>query len=378
MKRFQRRYPRHRALVDRVWTLFKTSLTRPLISRLSRETGIPDRTLRDWYKRYQAMPDWRPYDTSVHGEHLRIFTDEEENALVEFIVDNFFKPGLAFHDSDFQFLAMSAFLEKYRDRDCPDFQCSPGFIADFKKRNHLSTRKAHFKRRPVSLPDTEAWIAHIRELLDNVPHERVVNCDETAWRILPCGCTTWAKKGSDNIVVTTKDDEKEAITVLASITASGTKLPLLIIAKGRTTRAEASQLGDIDHHYSFHTETGWINKEAFERYLMILREQFEGDDTIYLLLDIYPAHRVESVKNLAAELNIHLVYVPAGLTDKFQPLDRRIFGALKASAKAQVYQFMSQNPGQRIGRLRAVQYLITSWKNLSQDAINSSWSIYLE
>ena len=36
------------------------------------------------------MPDWRPCDTSVHGERLRIFTDEEENALVEFIVDNFF------------------------------------------------------------------------------------------------------------------------------------------------------------------------------------------------------------------------------------------------------------------------------------------------
>ena len=62
---------------------------------------------------------------------------------------------------------------------------------------------------------------------------------------------------------------------------------------------------------------------------------------------------------------------------KYQPLDRRVFGTLKANMKRHVYQFMSDNPGQKIGRRRAVQYLIECWEHLTQDAINSAWSVYI-
>ena len=377
MKRPQRNYVRHHQVVYQVWDRFEQAIATPVMTHISREFHVPARTLRDWYKKYQSDPNWRPYDTSVHGEHHRIFTKEEEDAITNYIVENFFRPGFAFHDADFQFIAMSAFLEKYQGKECPEFQCSPGFIADFKARNNLATRKAHFKRRPAVLPDTDAWVGTVRELLERVPHDRVINCDETAWRILPAGCTTWAKKGADNIAITTADGEKDCLTVLASVTASGVKLPLLIVAKGLTERCEHSQLGDIYPHYSCHTTTGWINESCFRKYLEMLREHFRDNDPIYLILDVYPAHRVVTVKELAERLNIHLLFLPAGLTDKYQPLDRRVFGALKANMKRHVYQFMSDNPGQKIVRRRAVQYLIECWKHLTQDAINSAWSVYV-
>ena len=235
MKRPQRDYSRNKAVVDRIYAVFDSTIGRPRFLNLQREYGVPEATLRGWWKRRNEDPEWRPYCTVNHGLHHRIFTDIEEEAITQFIVENYFKPCHAFHDDDFRFLAMQAFLEKYQDQDPPDFQCSPGFIADFKSRNHFSSRRAHYKRRPrVDSQTVEAWVTEVRTLLRTFPHDRIINGDETAWRILPNGATTWAEKGSDSVVLHVQDDEKKTITVMASVTAAGTKLPLLLIANGIT------------------------------------------------------------------------------------------------------------------------------------------------
>ena len=235
MKRPQRDYSRNKAVVDRIYAVFDSTIGRPRFLNLQREYGVPEATLRGWWKRRNEDPEWRPYSTVNHGLHHRIFTDIEEEAITQFIVENYFKPCHAFHDDDFRFLAMQAFLEKYQDQDPPDFQCSPGFIADFKSRNHFSSRRAHYKRRPrVDSQTVEAWVTEVRTLLRTFPHDRIINGDETAWRILPNGATTWAEKGSDSVVLHVQDDEKKTITVMASVTAAGTKLPLLLIANGIT------------------------------------------------------------------------------------------------------------------------------------------------
>jgi hypothetical protein len=43
-------------------------------------------------------------------------------------------------------------------------------------------------------------------------------------------------------------NEKENITVIASMTAAGDKLPLEFIAAGKTMRLESAQIGSVDEH----------------------------------------------------------------------------------------------------------------------------------
>ena len=43
---------------------------------------------------------------------------------------------------------------------------------------------------------------------------------------------------------------------------------------------------------------------------------------------------------MAKKLNIQLFYVPAGMTDIYQPCDVRVFGALKAKARSAWYQLI--------------------------------------
>ena len=44
-------------------------------------------------------------------------------------------------------------------------------------------------------------------------------------------------------------------------------------------------------------------------------------------------HRDAEIKVLANELNIQLHFIPAGMTEKLEPLDRNCFGALKVTAR---------------------------------------------
>ena len=208
-------------------------------------------------------------------------------------------------------------------------------------------------------------------------HERILNADETAWRILPNGATTWAQTGCDSVTLATRDSEKATVTVMATVSAAGTKLPLMMICKGGPI-AERNQLGDVHPHLTFHTKKGWMNHEAFEMYLKFLRQQFVDDDIIYLLLDTFTVHRKPELRELANGLNIRMIFVPAGMTDKYQPLDRQVFGALKATAKRYVYRQMAADPGSRIGMSGAIAILVRCWEGLSPSVINSAWSLYVD
>ena len=353
-------YYRNRAICDAVFVEFP-SIERGSFAQLSRRRGIAESTIRGWYKHWLSDANWRPYDGKPHGMHHRIFTDAQERAISCYIRDNDITPGYAFHDQDFRIIAMQAYLEIVRDYEkIRFFECSPHFISNYKDRWGYSTRKARFKRRPsVSQETIDAWNAEMRGLLSTpqVDMHHILNADETCWTILPHGAVTWAEKGSDGVNILTQDDDKQAITAMATISAAGDKLPLFLIAKGLTERCERSQLGEVHGHHAAHAPGGWMTGPLFLSYLRFLRSQFSDGKTLHLVVDAYAAHRTQVARELAASHNIKLHYLPAGMTDLFQPLDRRCFGCLKATAKHYVWEFLRENPSEKIGLQQAVQIL---------------------
>lgn len=206
------------------------------------------------------------------------------------------------------------------------------------------------------------------EILTEAEPHQVLNVDETKWRVADTGEYTWAPTGSEGVTVYTPTDEKSGFTTLATIDLTGKKYPLSLIAKGKTEQVEASWFGggrnimqpgekeplinSIEHSsrrssqelfYSEsltdHSESGWTTQPTWNHYLYNLRfnwcTPFEGIDfyakenRVYLLCDSFPVHFSKESLDLAKELNIQLVKIPEGTTDIFQPLDCRIFGALK-------------------------------------------------
>ncbi|OHS92895.1 hypothetical protein TRFO_40805 [Tritrichomonas foetus] len=164
------------------------------------------------------------------------------------------------------------------------------------------------------------------------------------------------------------------MTVLASITASGTKLPLLFIVEVSTERCENTQIGDISYHWETHTSSEWMTSELFSYYLMKLREFNNDDDPLYLIVDFYVAHLTLPNRDLAINLKIELLFIPPGHTDLFQPLDRSAFEILKGQAR-RLFCMRGSNLIRRT-KSNACTDVIYAWERLSSQSIENAWDIY--
>lgn len=372
-----RDYPRHANELEVIWQEIFPNWGQQSVKMIKERFGIPRSTIYFWRKRWLSDASWRPTNTEVHGLHHRVFTDLEEEAMAAYIIDNYVVPGLAFTNEDFQHLATQAFLTKYRDTpDIPQFTASKGFIQGFKERHLFVTRRTHAKKRPRRDPEKEQmFMERMAHLLANVDHDRIVNCDETFWRCYPADLRTWGKKGASDVRVFIQGTEKEGVTVLASITASRCKLPLWIIAKGTTERCHG-QIGDPQGHLVTHSETGWTTVETFSEFLMSLRERYPDDEQVYLVLDCYSVHRSDDIRKLAESLSIELLFIPPGLTDEYQPLDRAVFGVMKQHFRHLWRKQYVQNPEERFTRAKAVELLVPAWERVSPQVLEDAWTIY--
>ncbi len=150
------KYKEQPELVKEVKSKYKEMLMDPMISDfnilsiLSETYRIPRPTLVSWKKRWAKDPDWLPGSYLLLRQMKRIFPDEVENSISNFIIDNYIKPGNYLPDWQFKNIMFQAYNEN--DSIKRDFHCSPHFIIDFKNRHRFSSRLAHIKRRPDPEP----------------------------------------------------------------------------------------------------------------------------------------------------------------------------------------------------------------------------------
>jgi hypothetical protein len=124
---------------------------------------------------------------------------------------------------------------------------------------------------------------------------------------------------------------------------------------------------------------GWMTVQTTIRYLGWLRELLDDQDgekrISHVLMDIYPVHIVESVRLQAPLLEFDINFIPSGMTDKSQTLDRCIFGCRKYIARAEYLKLVRDSPECRITKEPTVQLLQTACDRLSVATFESAWAI---
>jgi hypothetical protein len=372
-----RDYLRHHKELEPIFTDIFPSWNRHSGSQeIAPLADIPPATLHHWKTKWRAQADWRPWHSQVHGAHHRVFSDEQELELLDDIIVNYIVPGKMFNIHNFRLMALSKYAAGGGDPG--KFQCSQQFVQDFKTRHKLSSRRFHMRRRNrgADLAQVIEWTDEMQRLLSSVEANRIVNCDETCWRVIPTGLLTWAPVAADSVSVIASADEKSCITALASVTAGYEKLPLYLIAKGLTERAERGQLGPHAGHEADHSESGWSTRKTFHKYLHWLRSIYPDGKPLHLILDSYSVHRAAATKTVARRLGIQLHFIPAGWTDTLQPLDRYIFGALKSMCRRLFHRHLQHDDDGRITKPDAIQFLIEAWNTLSTSIVRKAWGIY--
>ena len=93
-----------------------------------------------------------------------------------------------------------------------------------------------------------------------------------------------------------------------------------------------------------------------------------------LVLDRYASHETEAVKQKAKELDIRLVYIPTSATDKFQPLDRRVFGVLKSKASKEFDNFVF-DAHRGFTKPEAADLFVRTWREIGENIVKKAWNL---
>jgi hypothetical protein len=120
-----------------------------------------------------------------------------------------------------------------------------------------------------------------------------------------------------------------------------------------------------------------MTEDIFEHYLELLRHHHPDGWELHLLLDSYNAHRMQSVKKTAARLKIKLHFIPAGMTNAFQPLDLRAFKVLKSHARRLFLQHLNRTPEALGTKSDAAEDFVTVWAAPTLTTIEEAWDVDL-
>jgi hypothetical protein len=227
----------------------------------------------------------------------------------------------------------------------------------------------------------EHWMIDMENLI--LRHESegtmdmLVNCDEAAWRIVPSGLVTCAPVGRERVTVRLNGNKNDSVTFVASLTAAGGKLPVFAIAKGKTQRAEWDQLGSDPTIAKDHAPLEWKSRniQGLSRLPRWDAGKVSAARPLDIVRDCDCVHRLEDVRDHAADLKIRLWFIPAGDTNELQPLDRAVFGAMKAMFRRRFESLHRQHPEDRVTKSLDLQIVAEIWENVGVASILHGWEI---
>lgn len=127
-----------------------------------------------------------------------------------------------------------------------------------------------------------------------------------------------------------------------TISLSGRFLKPIIVAKGKTKRC-LMKYGLKSNTIGTYTKSSWVNENCIIILLDEIYKITSGEQSV-LVMDKYDTHTTMKIKNYAKDKNIHIIYVPTGLTYKYQPLDIHINGIIKEKAIQKFSNFKAINP----------------------------------
>jgi hypothetical protein len=167
-------------------------------------------------------------------------------------------------------------------------------------------------------------------------------------------------------------NEKEGFTLTLIISYGGIMLIPILTAKGKTKLSLKKYELDENKILGTYSNNGWVNNGIIIIALDEIYKNTKGEHSA-LLLDQFTIHTNEFIANEAKKRNIELIFVPKGLTSKYQPLDVLINGILKQKAKKLWREEIVKDPNIKITNSDAVKHFLKAKEDITSEIIKKSF-----
>ena len=169
-----------------------------------------------------------------------------------------------------------------------------------------------------------------------IPTSLVINLDQTGLNIVPSGEWTMEREGSKRVELAGLGDKRQ-ITATFAVTLNGQFLPMQLLYQGKTSCCHPRFNFPCEFDV-FHTPNHWANEDTCIRftenilmpYITKVREELGSpNQPALLIMDKFRGQMTNPVQENLEDHKILVVAVPAGTTDKLQPLDLSVNKAAK-------------------------------------------------
>ncbi|KAL8593856.1 hypothetical protein ACOMHN_018068 [Nucella lapillus] len=214
----------------------------------------------------------------------------------------------------------------------------------------------------------------------NVKPQHIWNCDETGLQFQHRPSKIMAAKGARMVSARAAND-KQSLTIMATISAAGEAMPPMLVAKGKTVKslhAFATFDAPADAVWTFQDE-GWMNDSlGVQWFEKVFLRHCGGERPQLLILDSHSSHEVLELLDKAKEEEIYIYTLPPHTTHHLQPLDRAVLGPLKKAYNVVCTEFMSESPARSVNKASWPELFRAAWeatltrKDLIQKAFSAT------
>ena len=362
-----------------VFEILQNKLNYGDLSKIALKTKVPRQNISRWYQKLQIDSNYFP-NNGTKSKNRMIFTVQIEKLLSQKLEKKYIDSGLIISRN----FALDIIKKKINrlvfhhilPNEYLNFKYSAQWLRGFLKRNDLTFRKLRAVKRPsYSQEDIINFQTKLENYIITYGADNVYNMDETSWKLNQVPDKTLAKVGSESVHGYIVGNLKTNFTAIATISASGKKLPLIIIAKGKSSNCTKKFINDSHEYFITYSENGWMNSDVMISYLNYLMLH-HGSDNFVLVLDSYSVHK--KAVDCFKEKNINFLFIPPGSTGELQPLDRKVFGVLKSKGKTKWMNHYHYSEGKSPSFADSTKFILDSWAELSEDLILSAWDFNSE
>lgn len=322
------------------------------VRQAAKEFGIPRGTLRCNLKKGEGER------LEPNYKHSQVFSNEQEKMLAEYILNC----AHMFHGLTVKKLRSLVYdlaranKLKYPNGWDKEKMAGRDWYYGFMQRNaQLSVRQPE----ATSLARATAFNRHtvsayfdILEAAYNkhkVTGAQIFNLDET-------GVTTVHKvpkivgpKGFKQVGQVTSGERGELVTMCCIVSATGQAVPPVFVFPRKNLK-DALMNGAPEGSLGLVHSSGWMTADNFVLVIKHIARHVRPspEHPIIVIMDNHESHIGYSALEEAKANNITIITLPPHTSNKTQPLDRTVFGPLKAAFNQEANSWMLRNPGKTI------------------------------
>lgn len=273
------------------------------------------------------------------GGHNAAMTVEQEELCAIYIRSEYIEKKKPINQTDLSALIVAFYNSLHpqptRSTAVTKFVAGSAFMQRFMKKYQFYNNNGRVVKQPQITDRSNAaaqlYLAQCARAYKQYGAELVYTMDETFWPLVPKMQQLVRLHNNTEFKPSTEIDTKAGMTMVVTVAASGEKLPLYFIGKGKTMRC-TNKFGDAyDAAYYCYSESGWMKEDTMHHYLDDVVIPASDGRPCALVMDSYRAHITDGIYEKAKENNIEIIVVPACMTSILSPLDVGVNGILKSS-----------------------------------------------